>query len=168
LAIAFSRRLFATPVPHASLPKLAGLLEPKSYEKIALVFGRESAGLSLEDLNLCGLQCEIPVAGQMSLNLAHAVAVACYELCRSGVLEGDGMAPRNKPAITHRKRATMEQTGALLDFLDDAFAEKSRKKNWDRNAFGAWLQRLNPTQAELSALFGMLRDLSERPARQNF
>ncbi|MDR2579662.1 MAG: RNA methyltransferase [Fibromonadaceae bacterium] len=156
-AIAFSRRLFDSIVPHTSLPKLPSLCEGKSGT-IALIFGRESCGLSFEEIELCAIQCEIPVAGLMSLNLSHAVSVVSYEFCRSGLL-GEGLAFRNKLPITHRKPATIEQFENLEKFLYENLTDRYRKQTWLNASIRSWLQRLNPSQAELSALFGVLRNL---------
>ena len=163
-AVAFSRRIFDTVAPHCSLPELPLLFENKTGTT-ALVFGRESCGLLFEEIEMCAIQCEIPVAGQMSINLSHAVSVACYELCRAGLL-GDGFAPRNKPPITHRKPATIEQFENLEKFIYENLTDKYRKQTWLNASIRSWLQKLNPTQAEFSALFGLLRALGKRPLNQ--
>lgn len=52
-----------------------------SSHATAIVFGREHAGLTNEELDLCQYQIQIPsVADFSSLNLAAAVQVICYEL----------------------------------------------------------------------------------------
>jgi len=161
--VAFSRRIFDTVVPHISLPELPPLCREKSGT-IALVFGRESRGLFFEEIELCAVQCEIPVAGQMSLNLSHAVGVASYELCRAGLL-GEGLAFRNKPPITHRKAATMEQFESIENFIFENLTDKYKRRAWTKASIRSWFQKLNPSQAEFSAIFGMLRALAKKPAR---
>jgi TrmH family RNA methyltransferase len=48
---------------------------------VAIVFGRESSGLTNPELALCSIHSTIPVAsGNHSLNLAQAVLVYCYFL----------------------------------------------------------------------------------------
>ena len=81
-AVAFSRRIYGSAIKHTMMPGLSELLPEDGT--IALVFGRESCGLETEEVNACTYQCEIPVPGLMSLNLAQAVTVGLYELCRSG------------------------------------------------------------------------------------
>ena len=50
-------------------------------QKVALVFGREHAGLTNEELKNCHFHVYIPASiGYSSLNLAQAVQVLCYEL----------------------------------------------------------------------------------------
>ncbi len=50
-------------------------------QQIALVFGRESAGLSNQELNLCQIMIQIPANPEYPvLNLAMAVQIIAYEL----------------------------------------------------------------------------------------
>lgn len=54
-----------------------------SYQKAALVFGREDHGLSTDELSLCDTFIAINTSPELpSLNLAQAVAVCLYELSR--------------------------------------------------------------------------------------
>ncbi len=49
-------------------------------KKVALVFGRESKGLTNQELRLCHIVSTIPTAlRQPSVNLAQAVMIYCYE-----------------------------------------------------------------------------------------
>ena len=58
---------------------LAGLMD--RWESMALVFGRESTGLTRRELALCSLLVTIPADPRYPvLNLSHAVAVILYEL----------------------------------------------------------------------------------------
>ncbi len=51
----------------------------------ALVFGPETAGLTLDELALCGRTAFIPSdPAQPSLNLSHAVMIAAHEVFRAG------------------------------------------------------------------------------------
>lgn len=62
-------------------------LEVKSYNKAAIVFGREDAGLTNEEMDLCQFLVHIPAnAEYTSLNIAAAVQVICYELYMTAVL----------------------------------------------------------------------------------
>ena len=52
-----------------------------SNAKLALVFGRESAGLNNEEIKQCDFLVTIPTHGKYkTLNLSHSVAIALYEL----------------------------------------------------------------------------------------
>jgi TrmH family RNA methyltransferase len=55
-------------------------------EPVALVFGRESSGLTNPELALCSIQSTIPTAAENhSLNLAQAVLIYCYLLFQSSL-----------------------------------------------------------------------------------
>ena len=57
------------------------LQQAGSGANTAVIFGRESAGLSNEEIELCNAIIEIPTGpGFSSLNLAAAVQIICYEL----------------------------------------------------------------------------------------
>lgn len=51
------------------------------YKSVALVFGRESVGLTRNELRQCDLVVYIPTSPKYpALNVSHAVAIALYEL----------------------------------------------------------------------------------------
>jgi TrmH family RNA methyltransferase len=53
---------------------------------VAIVFGRESSGLTNSELALCSIQSTIPAASEIhSLNLAQAVLIYCYALHRAAI-----------------------------------------------------------------------------------
>jgi len=64
--------------PRESAPELVKLA---GNGKVALVFGREDKGLFNEEIGVCTHLLRIPTANEyVSLNLAQAVMVCCYEL----------------------------------------------------------------------------------------
>mgnify|MGYP004556935529 FL=1 len=159
-AVAFSRRRFDTIVPNLSLPHLPERLPDGS---VALVFGRESCGLSLEDIERCALVCEIPVPGQMSLNLAQAVTVACYELCRAGLLDGSGLRTDRVPLKRGRiEKANIGQIENFLKYLHENLTDRYQHNTWTESAVREFLQRLAPTRFEMSALLGLVKSLVMR------
>jgi TrmH family RNA methyltransferase len=168
-AVAFSRRVFDSVLTHLSLPEL-GAYPGITREKVALVFGRESKGLSAEEIALCSIQCEIPVAGNMSVNLAQAVAVVLYELCREGLLtDRPTLAKRNRIRPMHRTPAPGHaQWEALVQFLcghlDGRYGRGGQ--HFDESAIRKWLHRLAPDQLELRALFGVVRNLAGSNSRK--
>ena len=67
--------------PRSLAEYLAQEIEDKQHENIAIVFGRESRGLTLQELALCHVHVRIPSHPNCpSLNLAAAVQIICYEL----------------------------------------------------------------------------------------
>lgn len=64
--------------------QLAGHLSSSGEGPVALVFGRESDGLTDRELGHCNLAVKIPSSDRFpSLNLSHAVQVITYALFRS-------------------------------------------------------------------------------------
>ncbi|WP_420589891.1 RNA methyltransferase [Bacterioplanoides sp.] len=56
--------------------------------KIALVFGRESSGLTNDELHLCHAHVHIPTVEDFSsLNVAQAIQVMCYEMRLAAISE---------------------------------------------------------------------------------
>jgi TrmH family RNA methyltransferase len=154
--IAFSRRTFESVVPVISLPSIQTIL-PKEG-KVALVFGRESIGLLLEEINQCAQICEIPVPGNHSLNLGQAVSVALYELLKenkSGLLNDHSNSLANKAQIE-----------SFISFLEENLTERYKKQHWFQGGIRLLLQRLQPSENELGGLFGVARSLARSPARK--
>lgn len=55
--------------------------EIPKYESMCIVFGRESSGLTNEEINMCDLVVKIPASQEYPvLNLSHAVAIILYTL----------------------------------------------------------------------------------------
>lgn len=122
----------------------------------ALVFGPESAGLTREEMALCGRRAAIPShADQPSLNLSHAVMVAAYEVFRARAV------PSEVP-----RRATHEEKAAMLALLREGLLalEALPRENTDgyflewRNLF----QRADLTPKEVRLLEHMARKMKSR------
>ena len=166
-AVAMSRRVFDIVLPNISLPEVS-LFDGIARDQVALVFGRESAGLSSDEIKQCTVQCEIPVPGDMSMNLAQAVAVVLYELARTGLLsDRSGLARRN------RKRSAAQGVGtghaeweSLVAFLVKELEASKKSQHWSETALRKWLHRMNPDSLELRALFGMVRTLAGSRSRR--
>ena len=157
-AIAFSRRRFDTVIPHTPLPQVTEIL-PKEGT-VALVFGRESCGLALDEIERCAMICEIPVPGQMSLNLAQAVTTACYELCRNGLLDNRGLRTDRVPLKRGRvEQANIGQIENFLQYLRAHLTDRYQNNTWTESAVRECLQRLAPTRFEMSALLGLVKSL---------
>ena len=70
-----------TPEETASL-----VAERGDSQSVAVVFGRESSGLTNEELALCSIQSTVPCAqDDHSLNLAQAVMIYCHALHRASL-----------------------------------------------------------------------------------
>lgn len=168
-AIAFSRRVFDSVLAHISLPEI-GAYEGIRRDSVALVFGRESKGLNGDEISQCSIQCEIPVAGNMSVNLAQAVAIALYELCREGLL-GDRPTLAKRNRIRPAPRAAgpgIAEWESMVQFLAERLDGRYGRggQHYDETAIRKWLHRLAPNELELRALFGVVRNLAGSSPRK--
>jgi TrmH family RNA methyltransferase len=81
LVIGTSARIRGIPWPMVLPSECAKKISEGIYSSVAIVFGRESSGLSNEELQLCNLVLKIPANSEYdSLNLAAAVQIICYEI----------------------------------------------------------------------------------------
>jgi tRNA C32,U32 (ribose-2'-O)-methylase TrmJ len=131
----------------------------------ALVFGCESQGLSHEETVAVTHLVRIALAaGDMSLNLSHAVTVVLHALTavRSG--------PRKHP---HAGRAsTLEESNAalaeFLDALDDTgYLSKSGKESARSEKLRVLWHRMRPTVPEVDFIRGALKALAGVPSKRH-
>ena len=81
LVIGTSARVRGIPWPMILPRECAKKISEETYSSVAIVFGKESSGLSNEELQLCNMVLKIPTNSQYnSLNLAAAVQIICYEI----------------------------------------------------------------------------------------
>ena len=128
-------------------------------ERAALVFGAETSGLTLDELDLCGRRALIPShPDQPSLNLSHAVMVAAYEVFR----------PSEAPA-SRRARATHDAREAMLALLREGLLAIGALPPANTDGFfGEWralFQRADLTAKEVRLLEHMARKMIQRGGR---
>jgi len=74
--------------PREMADKMWSLVQRPNTNNVALVFGRESSGLSNEELEKCNFLVNIPTnAEYSSLNIAAAIQVLCYEIHMKAYLD---------------------------------------------------------------------------------
>jgi tRNA/rRNA methyltransferase len=114
------RKLYPAPmVPAWEVPARVLSVEGE----VALVFGRETFGLTNEELALAHVIGTIPTAPeQPSLNLAQAVVVFAYELFKAVV--GEGRFPREELAQVAALEAFFEDLGRYV--LEIGFTDQNR------------------------------------------
>lgn len=99
--------------PRESAPELVRLA---GQGKVALLFGREDKGLCNEEIGICTHLVRIPSAdAYVSINLAQAVMICCYELF---VAQGNYEPPQEKSDIApagHRLQMMKMWRQLLLD-----------------------------------------------------
>jgi tRNA (cytidine32/uridine32-2'-O)-methyltransferase len=100
------------------------LSEMVRHGPVALVFGRESSGLSNEELELCNVILQIPTNPDFSsLNVASAVQILCYEFIhalQSGESEKTDAETDGKAKV---KLATTDEMTYLYDHLEESMID---------------------------------------------
>jgi TrmH family RNA methyltransferase len=129
----------------------------------ALVFGRESAGLSNEELASLDRICSIPASASYPvLNLGQAATIILYELRTLTVTD------TQHPETLHRRAAEAEierlhdQFGTFIE----AVGHPEHKQAKTQRLFRRLLGRADPTPREVRTLVGLFRRGSERPREQ--
>jgi TrmH family RNA methyltransferase len=116
---------------HAPRDMAGELITAATDVEVAVLFGREHAGLTNEEMETCQAMIQIPTETEFSsLNLAAAVQIVAYELrlAASGLV--DQTAPASAPAAPltqaemQRFYAHLERTLMAVGFLDP---EKPRR-----------------------------------------
>lgn len=122
-ALTSRRRELTTPLqtPRKLTPEL--LSQAKMGETVALVFGNETFGLSIEEVQMCNRLMTISGnPNYFSLNLAQAVQVVCYELFSQVDLDLSYLIPE-------RNLATAEQVSGMVEHLGRAMNDVGFFKN---------------------------------------
>ncbi len=153
---------FSTLAPREAAPRL---LAESAHGEAAVVFGRESSGLSNDELASCHALLHIPTnPDYSSLNLAMAVQVVSYEL-RLAMLASAAPEPvreRPDPLATvddlERFYAHLERTLVAAGFLNPANPRHLMLRI--RRLFS----RALPEEREVRILRGILSALEPRPA----
>lgn len=99
-------RKYFSYLPH----QLAEKIQESGSGTVSIVFGRESDGLTVDELQLCDAAVRIPTSSSFpSLNLAQAVQIICWEL-RRNLKESGGYQP-----------ITRKRLNETADTLADSF-----------------------------------------------
>ncbi len=98
--------------PAELIPKL---MERSANGAVAFVFGRESRGLTNEELKLCAHQMIIPTDSKFaSMNIAHAVAVTTYEIFKIASQPVGFQAKKMRPASGKAREDMFEHIETVL------------------------------------------------------
>jgi tRNA (cytidine32/uridine32-2'-O)-methyltransferase len=141
-----------TPRDAAALAQQAGADDP-----VAIVFGRESSGLSNDELDRCTHLVHIPTnPAYSSLNVAMAIQVVCYEL----MLARDSVEPRADGGNDPSRQATAAEMEGLFDHLaqaldDIGFTDERRSAKLLRR-LRRLFHRAAPDTEEVNILRGIL------------
>jgi TrmH family RNA methyltransferase len=119
---------------------------------IALVFGREDAGLTNEELDRCDRLLTVPTNPRHpSLNLAQAVLLVGYELWLAGGSSRPLPTPKRKSTVATSEDLRL-MFGDLRLMLDTIEFFKSRNEDAVMRTARAVLRRATPTQRESKLL----------------
>ncbi len=143
-AIAFSRRPTDLRQDEFALPAVPASLSLKG--RVALVFGRESTGLTRAESAQCPYLARIPCRDGISLNLGQAVAVALFSLTTTR-----GERPEPPPA------ASMERILALWDYVQPKLAASPRFTKARQQRARQMLYRMRLDDVDLDVLFSVLK-----------
>ncbi len=138
-----------------------GIIERMAGQKVAILFGRETSGLSNDELQKCHCHLVIPAnPDYSSLNLAMAVQVICYELYRQlEVVTVDTDQWDRSPATSAELEGLIdhfEQVLVAAEFLDPDNPGQTMTR------LRRLLTRVTPDETEVQMLRGVLRQLSQR------
>ena len=145
-----------------------------SYNKVALLFGREDRGLYNEEVNECGLLLTIPAdREQPSLNLSHAVMVVAYELSRAQYREDAVQAVPLKSKRRLGGQVSHGELAALYGRMANIIALLGYKPRGDRNLekqiidnLKHFIGRAGLTDWELKMLHGLCSQIEIKLGRE--
>ncbi len=152
-AIADLERVYGTTARerarHDRVIALPELMEewPTESGKVGLVFGRESSGLTNQELDLCSRLMRIPTFGKVSsLNLSHAVMVSLYEIqrlekpMRQDTSSSDPLADVDAiQGLLRHLKESIQRTGFLRPHQETEIMER----------FSNFFAKANPTALEI-------------------
>ncbi len=172
LVIGTSSRNRALPWPLVEPREIKSIIEREPTAlPMAIVFGRESTGLLNEELQLCHYHVNIPAnPDYMSLNLAAAVQVICYE-CRllalglqSSLHSADAI-DETEAEISGERKATVKQTEGLYHHFESVMTETGFFDPTEPKLLPARLHRLfakaQLTEAEVNIMRGFLASMTK-------
>ena len=100
------------------------LMERAQEGQTAIVFGRESRGLSNEEIKLCTHHMVIPTDAEFaSMNIAHACVVTAYEIFKHACRPQGIQLRKYQPAAVEEREAMFEHIESVL--VRAAFLEES-------------------------------------------
>lgn len=140
-------------------PRQASRLALGHDGPVALVFGNEKNGLTIDELRRCHAVVRIPcLAPGASLNLAQAAMIVCYEWL-SAAIEGGP----SDPLVGWTAIAPPEELDALAERMTEALTEtgffKPHNAAKKRGGLRRMLGRLQMDPAELDLMRGLVHRL---------
>jgi tRNA/rRNA methyltransferase len=147
-AIAFSRRPTALRQDEFTLPALPAALSLKG--RTALVFGRESKGLTRAEAALCPYLARIPARNGVSLNLGQAVAVALFSLTAT-----------DREHMEKAPTASIDRMSALWAYVHPKLAASPRFNEVRQRRIRQLFHRMKLNDNDLDTLFSVMKALAK-------
>ncbi|UCG00473.1 MAG: TrmJ/YjtD family RNA methyltransferase [Candidatus Heimdallarchaeota archaeon] len=139
-----------------TIPPERLLKEEFSYNKIAIVFGREPSGLSNEEISICDLLVTIPTHSTYPvMNLSHAVTIILYFLSQ----KFQDIYQNSKVKLKHRAASFRErqQLESYFEQVINFTGYRPEKHHVALQAFSNVLSRGYVTGRELTTLMGVMK-----------
>ncbi|MFX1296132.1 MAG: RNA methyltransferase [Promethearchaeota archaeon] len=131
------------------------LVLPKSNNslKVAILFGKESRGLTNEEISLADIVLRIPTGSNYpTLNLSHACAIILYEVFKKIHVPTIG---RGQHPVLYANREDRLNLYKLIDRIIKKLKIRSHKKENVRFAFKNFFERAFMSKKELSLITGL-------------
>ena len=156
--------------PRQSATRALRHLREQQHAHVAIVFGRESSGLSNQEMDVCDWQIRIDAnPDYSSLNLASAVQIVSYEMRAAWALE---QSPENQPSAAlsiaeqRQQSANKKQLNGHLQHLQSTLEALDFIKVSSSNVLMRKLARLyNKAQLsieEIQILRGILSAINDK------
>ena len=146
-AVAFSRRPTGLKQEEFTLPHA-----PTLPARTALVFGRESTGLTRGEAAQCTYLARIPNRNSVSLNLGQAVAVVLFALTANG----------EKGHSQAAETASMDRLLALWNYIQPRLARAPRFTEARQRRARQMIYQLHLNDSSASLLFAVMKELAKQ------
>ena len=142
-----------TPITPKQLAERLASISRKT--KVGVLFGRESYGLSNEEIKKCDFIVSIPSSkGYPAMNLSHSVAVILYEIyCASGK---NRIGENFNPITNAEKKQILKMVNDALDTMQ--FSTKEKKET-QRTLWRRIIGKSFMTRRDAYALMGFLKKI---------
>ena len=124
---------------HLNITEFIKILNNFKTQKIGLVFGPESSGLSNDDLSYSNYIVKIPTSKYCSINLSHSVLIVCYEIFKSQNLKSK---TKNKSTKISKKRDLFKFIDLLIKLLTkkNFFRPNEKRKSMVQNLYNLFFK----------------------------
>ena len=143
------------PIEIVNPRELSKNIKTSQYEKIAILLGNESRGLTNQQLSKCRVGCHIPAnKSYTSLNIAASLQIILYE-----ILMESRYSVSNINKVDRKNRAKNDQFSSFLEHMDKVLKDINFVKD-DRPSISRKIQHIfkkaDLTEEEINILRGIL------------